>query len=394
MALRSQLVWVVVTLLWFGTGNGGGSVEITKASLSSVLQERKCVFLYAVQDDCARCKLLYHMFLVAAQNFRNDKTIFFGKVADAALIQAFDVTEFPGIVYYEFGSVIPKVYLGDITSGALTKVVTDAMKGDFRKFDRQFSLILTKDNYEEVMETERHYRLVMLHEADDEDEVDMYEEIAETFENEPTVIVARINVDFEKKLKRKFHAMEYPTFYWFPKGSASNKKRYGGSLNVGQMISFINKEAGLFRTKGGRLNPLAGLIEPLDNVINKYGRELYNIRDFDKIRLELKKAASALSSDTDKELVDFYFELLDELEEDRTIEALDEMRNRIYRRMDDVGPLEFDQLIRKRNIVQKVIDIIGYHLLQQLSDEDFNGPFVKSDPFENDHHELEFHEEL
>lgn len=369
-------------------------MEVTQTTLSVILKEKKCVFLYGVEEKCPRCLLLYHTFLVAAQNFRNDKSIFFGKVSDKSLIQAFEVSIFPGIVYYEFGSVVPKVYLGDITSGALTKVVTDAMKSDFRKHDRQFSLELTKDNYEEVMETEQHYRLVMLHGADDEDEVDLYEEIAETFENDPDVIIARINVDFEKKLRRKYNAVEYPSFYWYNKGNTSSKKRYGGTLNVGQMISFINKEAGLFRTKGGRLNPYAGLIEPLNKVINKHGKELYEIRGFDKIRIDLKKESRTLDPNTDQELIDFYFELLDELEEDRTIEALDEIRNRLYRRMDDVGPLEFDQLIRKRNIVQKFIDIIGYHLLQNLSDEELANLPDSVNIFDSNNHDLEFHEEL
>lgn len=369
-------------------------MEVSEANIPTVLKEKKCAILYAEQSDCERCKLLYHVFLVTAQNFRNDKTVFFGKVADEMLLRAFDVTSFPGIVYYEFGRVIPKVYLGDITSGALTKVVLDAMKGDFRKFDRQFSLILTKENFDEVMETEQHYRLVMLHETDDEDEIDMYEEIAETFENEPDVIIARINVDFEKKLKRKYTTVEYPSFYWYSKGNISGKKRYGGTLNVGQMIAFINKEAGLFRTKGGRLNPYAGLIQPFDQIINRYGKELYEIRRFDIIRFDLKKASKTLDSRTDHELMKFYFELLDELEEDKTIEALDETRNRLYRRMDDVGPLEFDQLIRKRNIVQKFIDIIGYHLLQELSDEHFGNNNNEPETYDINDQGLEFHEEL
>ena len=388
------LSWTFVSLVVLVCGHGAGITEVTQSTLPTVLHDNKCVFIYAIQEDCDRCKLLYHTFLVAAQNFRNDKSIFFGIVSEETLIQAFDVSSFPGIVYYEFGSVVPKVYLGDVTAGALTKVVTDAMKADFRKLDRQFSLMLTKHNYDPVMNTGQHYRLVMLHEADDEDDVDVYDDIAETFENEPNVVIARINVDFEKKLKRHFNAVEFPSFYWLTKGTASKKKRYGGSLNIEQMISFVNKEVGLFRTKGGRLNPYAGLIEPLDNVLNNYGRALYEIKEFDKIRTDMRGAISKLPAYTDEELVNFYNELLDELEEDRSIEVLDETRNRIYRRMDDVGPLTFDQLIRKRNIVQKIIDIIGYHLLQQLSKEDFNAPFHGSERVVIDEHGLEFHEEL
>lgn len=369
-------------------------INLTESNLQTTLKQMKCMFLYAVENNCERCQLLYHKFLITAQTFENDRDITFGRVSDKTLLLAFDVTSFPGIVYYEYGSATPKVYLGDITPTALTKVVSDAMKMDFKKIDRHFSIQLTSENFHEIMDTDKQYRLVMLHEADDDDDVDLYEEIAETYENEPDIVVGRINVDADRKLRKEFNAVNFPSFYWYQKGNATKKRRYGGELNVHQMITFINKEGVFYRTKGGRLNPYAGLIKPLDEVINRYGKDLNGIRNLDKIRQDLKKEISKLPPNTDKELSDYYLHLINEIDEDRTIETLDESRNRLYRQMSRAGPLQFDQLIRKRNIIQKIIDIIGLHLLEQISDGDIGVPLDADKNYGFEDHGLEFHEEL
>ncbi|XP_045176247.2 protein disulfide-isomerase 1-like [Mercenaria mercenaria] len=388
------LLPVIISWSMLVFSSGVEIVELTESNFETNIKRMKCMFLYATEDNCEKCKLLFHKFLITAQTFERERDITFGKVSDKTLINAFEVTSFPGIVYYEYGSAVPKVYLGDITPTALAKVVSDAMKIDFKKVDRHFALQLTKDNFDEIMDTDKQYRLVMLHEADDEDEVDLYEEIAETYENEPDVVIARINIDSERKLRKQYSSYTYPSFYWYRKGDAKKKKRYGGDLNVNQMISFINKEGGFFRTKGGRLNPYAGLVKPLDEVINKYGKDLYEIRNIDQIKQELEKEIAKLPADQDKELTKYYLHLIDEIEEDRTIETLDESRNRLFRQMSGAGPLEFDQLVRKKNVIQKIIDIIGLHLLEQISDGNIDVPLDADVSYGFEEHGLEFHEEL
>lgn len=388
------VLYIVINWVLPGYSSGIEIFELTESNFQTQIKEMKCMFLYATEEGCAECELLFHKFLITAQTFEKEHDIMFGKVSDKTLINAFEVTSFPGIVYYEYGGTVPKVYLGDITPTALTKVVSDAMKMDFKKVDRHFALQLTSTNFKSIIDTDKQYRLIMLHEGDDEDEVDLYEEIAESYENEPDIIISRINVDSDRKLRRKFNAVSYPSFYWYEKGNFEKKKRYGGDLNVVQMIRFINKEGGFYRSKGGRLDPYAGLVQPLDEVINKYGKDIYGIRNFDKIKMELKAATVNLPHEQDKELSDYYLHLIEEIEEDRTIETLDESRNRLFRQMSGVGPLEFDQLVRKKNIIQKIIDIIGLHLLEEISDGNIDLPSDNGAKYGFDDHGLEFHEEL
>ncbi|XP_052800190.1 uncharacterized protein LOC128231417 [Mya arenaria] len=393
MHITVQWIYLIIALM---AGTFAFVPDVTEDGFPSIIKDKKCMIFYVVKDNCPMCKLLYLSFLTVAQTFRYDKEILFGRVSDPALVAAFGLNAFPGIVFYEYGSAVPKIYLDDITSSAVSRVVSDAMKRDSRKLDKQFALELTSDIFDEVITTSGQHKLVMLHEAGDEDDIAAYEELAETFENEHEVVIARINVDFENYLRKSFGAVVYPSFYWYPKGS-ERRMRYGGELNVGQMISFVNKEAGMFRTKGGRLNPYAGLIKQFDEVLSKHARDMYEIKNFDTIKDELRKAQFQLPKDTDEEIADFYFEILNGMEEDKTIESLDETRNRLYRRMNDVGPLGFDMLIKKRNVVQKIIDIIGHHLLEQLSDGDFGEMGVGNLNEEYDEylkHSIEFHEEL
>ncbi|KAH3891961.1 hypothetical protein DPMN_016071 [Dreissena polymorpha] len=370
-------------------------MDVTTKDFSSFLAEKKSMFFYVVTNDCNMCAKLFYTFLTASQNFRFDQKTLFGRALNEDFVGTFDVKRFPSVVYYKYGSAAPEIFDGDITTGELLKVVAKASKKDPLLNERNFALDLTEELFMEVMKTDDQFKLVMLHEAGDKQNVAMYDKLAETFQNDHSVVVARINVDFEKALKKKYNAISYPSFYWYSKDRNAKKKRYVGSANVEQMVSFINKEAGLFRTSDGKLNSFAGPIKSLDSVLKKYGKDLYDITNVKQIRIELKQESNRLPIETDKELVDFYFEILNELEEDRTVDTLTEMRNRIYRQLDGAGPLKFDQLIMKRNILNSFIDVIGMHLLGQFSDG-FEIPIDINEDVDAHRSQdgLTFHEEL
>ena len=135
----------------------------------------------------------------------------------------------------------------------------------------------------------------MLHEADDEDEIAAFDELAMTFDNDADVVLARIDVDAEKYLDNKYIATFYPAFYWYPKGNgAETKKRYGGELRVDQMINFLNKQTGLQRMRGGALTPFSGQIKALDDVLNKHGKSLVEVRNIGEIQADIQRAIDEL----------------------------------------------------------------------------------------------------
>lgn len=89
-----------------------------------------------------------------------------------------------------------------------------------------------------------------------------YKKFAEVFQNEPDVVVARVDADSEKKVASKYGISGYPTLKWFPK---DNKKgeAYSGARNLEDLVEFVNSKAGTQRQADGSLSDEAGLIKSL-----------------------------------------------------------------------------------------------------------------------------------
>lgn len=205
----------------------------------------------------------------------------------------------------------------------------------------------------------------MLHEHDDEDDVKGFEELAKTYDNEKEIVIARIDVDKQRPLRREFRSIEYPCFYWYSKGKDTKRKRYGGQMNLKQMIHFVNAQTGFQRLSGGRLEYTAGLIEQLDEIVEMHIKDLYEVQNLNGLILKLKKAVAKLNDD-EKELGEYYIHLVEEVKEDNTIDSLGEARNRPFRSMEDIGPVRKDMLLKKTHITNKFVDLIAEHVMGDM----------------------------
>ena len=239
----------------------------------------------------------------------------------------------------------------------------------------------------------QYFRLVMLYDPDDDEERKDYEELAQTYENESELIIAIINVQTQTKLRREFRTMNYPTFYWFDKGSAKKRQRSEETtLNVRKMINFINEKTGMKRQPGGDLDNTAGLISSMDDIVQKYIEDINKIRNLETVISKLKKAAAKVEA-PEKESAEYYVHLLEELEEDRTLDSLSEEKNRLYRRMgDDMKPQENDMVRKKLNIIDKIIDILSEHIMSEELGQ--TGLFDRETKRQSADDIIEFHDEF
>jgi len=96
-----------------------------------------------------------------------------------------------------------------------------------------------------------------------------WEELAETFKDEPDVVIADVDATIEQELGTKFAVQGYPTLKFFKKGS-TEAQEFGGGRQIDTMIPYINEQAGTFRKKGGGLMEEAGRIEALDKLVAEY----------------------------------------------------------------------------------------------------------------------------
>ena len=373
----------------------GDVYSVTKENFQRYFKSKTgSIFLYVTRQNCEECELFYFKFVTVSQIFLKNRDASFGRVDDVVLAEAFGVKSYPDIVYYEKGSASPKIYGRDITPMELSKLVTNAMKVDPSTVHVKYTVGLTLSNFKQLMNTDKQHRLVLLHKNDDLVEYDDFDEIAEAFENELEIVLATINVDKQKQLQQTYLAKRYPVLYWYPLGSINDKKLYGGDIKVDQIVKFINKECGFFRTVDGSLNSLAGLINDLDIIIAEHAKDLYEISNLDFVRIKLRRAISQLAVESDMDLAEFYVHLVDEIEEDRTIDALDETRNRIFRQMLGAGPFQLDQLHKKKNIIHKFIKSIDDYLAK--TDNSMKHKFAKNEDPEPEQasHNIEFHDEF
>ena len=360
---------MILVLLCLSKSTADEIITVSQSNFPEISKDKNCMFLYVEDnEECTACEMYYHKFLTVAQTFQEQENILFGRVSDESLAKVFEVDSFPEVVYYELGSATPKRYRGDITADALTDLVIKVMRGNFENLKRHYSAQLTIETFEQVLYNSEQYRLVMLHEEEDEDEIKTFEELAKTYDNDKEIVIARIDITKQESLRDDFDSVNYPCFYWYEKGEETKRKRYGGEMILDQMIHFINKETGLQRNAGGSLGHKAGLLKPIDDLLDLHAKNIYEVKGLDILISQIEKISAKLE-DESKELAEFYINCIEEIQEDNTVDSLGEQRNRLFRRMDDdnVGPVKRDMLIKKTHIVNKFVDVVGLYLLGDIA---------------------------
>eukprot|EP00824_Muranothrix_gubernata_P002624 TRINITY_DN1318_c0_g1_i1.p2 TRINITY_DN1318_c0_g1~~TRINITY_DN1318_c0_g1_i1.p2 ORF type:complete len:489 (-),score=133.05 TRINITY_DN1318_c0_g1_i1:1033-2478(-) len=110
----------------------------------------------------------------------------------------------------------------------------------------------------------------------------VYEQVAEAFQGEPSVVLAKIDASEERTFSERFNIRGFPTLRWFPKEKHMDRE-YDGGREAEDLISFINEETGLQRALGGGFNSKAGRIPYLDELAQQF---VVNSEKRDRIELE------------------------------------------------------------------------------------------------------------
>ena len=135
--------------------------RVTKSSLGSARKHAKCTLVYVESDEkSSEVDKTYHKFVTVAQNFKNNKDIFFARIADMTFVADFQLDAFPAIVYYEYESDDAKEFKNVLTVETMLTLVEEAMTGHLDPYKRQYVLELTKDNIRGLLYNPEQYRLV------------------------------------------------------------------------------------------------------------------------------------------------------------------------------------------------------------------------------------------
>ncbi|CAI7795704.1 unnamed protein product [Closterium sp. NIES-53] len=100
----------------------------------------------------------------------------------------------------------------------------------------------------------------------------VYEQVAETFRLESSVVIAKVDADQHTELKDRFAISGFPTLKWFPAGSGADGEgeQYSGERGLVELVRFVNERAGTSRTVKGGLTSAAGRIETLDRIASRF----------------------------------------------------------------------------------------------------------------------------
>ncbi|XP_064611857.1 uncharacterized protein LOC135475846 [Liolophura sinensis] len=330
---------------------------------------KKFILLYVVSADgyCDACTDLYPEFITVASLFAREKNIFFGKVSDSKLIDMLDIKEFPSVVYYEHGSASHQPLLGDISIDNLVSTVKKGMRGDFSDIQIKYTVPLTDSTFEECIANPRQHAFIIVYDKDSastaEAELKLFEDLAMTFKHDEELLIGSINATKEIKLAGDFAVKRYPAFYWYGKGDKSIRKRYGGRMDIDELLAFVNDQTNLDRKLGGELMESAGRVPELDTLVAMYIDDIMEGVELEAAIADAKEYAK--NAKINRKYAPYYVTLLKKINDAGKVEVIDEERDHQVKLLTigELTPKQKDDLMRKRNILHRFVDEMAMRLI-------------------------------
>ncbi|EGG16584.1 protein disulfide isomerase [Cavenderia fasciculata] len=253
----------------------GNVVDLKPDTFDSVVDGSKSVFVKFYAPWCGHCKKMAPDYEIIADTFAGSKQVVVAKVNcddHKELCSKHGVNGYPTLKMYA-KSTTAKDYNGGRSIDEIITFINGAAGTNVRVKKAASNVIdLDDSNFEKIALDEDKHVLVEFYApwcghckklAPD------YEVLANTFANDKDVEITKVDCDAHKDLCSKYGISGFPTLKWFPKNNKEGEK-YEQGREVDTFISFINKNAGTLRVKGGRLLATAGRIEKLDEIAAKF----------------------------------------------------------------------------------------------------------------------------
>lgn len=176
----------------------------------------------------------------------------------------------------------------------------------------------------------------------------VWEELANTFANEPSVIIGQVDAEAEnsKALAKEQGVSSYPTIKYFKKGT-TEALPYEGARAEGDFVEFLNTNAGTHRAIGGGLNAVGGTIEALDTIVS-------NSKGVYATALEqLTKAAEGLK----EKYAQYYVKVADKSSKNEGYAAKEYKRLQGIIAKGNLAAEKLDDLVSRSNILRKFLPV-------------------------------------
>mmetsp|Transcript_12112 Transcript_12112/g.15131 ORF Transcript_12112/g.15131 Transcript_12112/m.15131 type:complete len:359 (-) Transcript_12112:35-1111(-) len=269
--------------------------ELTPSSFDSVVDGSKNVFVMFYAPWCRHCKNFKPEYAKAAESFKDEDSVVVASVdADKYkdLGSKYDVSGFPTLKFFPKGSTKPEDYSSGRTADAVVKFI-NGKAGTSVEVKEPPSLVtkLTSSNFDEIALGGKNV-LVEFYApwcGHCKQLAPTYEQVAGAFEQEDSVVIAKVDATEEGDLASKYGVSGYPTLKYFPAGK-KDAVDYKGGRSLKNFVDYINDQAGTRRKEDGTLARAAGRIPELDTIAN----DIYNDK---KSLSDLQTACKGYSTD-------------------------------------------------------------------------------------------------
>ncbi|KAF2433355.1 disulfide isomerase [Tothia fuscella] len=264
------------SLVVLGASAGSAVIDLIPSNFDDVvLTSGKPALVEFFAPWCGHCKTLAPIYEELAQGFQHaEKKLVIAKVdADEHkdLGRKFGVQGFPTLKWFDGKSKEPQDYNEGRDLESLTKFITEktGIKPKSNKAPSKVTMLNDK-KFNETVGADKNVLVAFTAPwcGHCKSLAPVWESLAEDFENEKTVVIAKVDAESpdSKKTASDHGVTSYPTIKWF---SAGNKEpaAYEGARSEQAFIDFINKEVGTYRSVGGRLTAAGGTIAALDTII-------------------------------------------------------------------------------------------------------------------------------
>ncbi|CAI5465358.1 unnamed protein product [Closterium sp. Yama58-4] len=308
---------------------------------------------------CGHCKRLAPEWERLAAAFRSSVYVHIAQVdcdAHKELCSQFGVTGYPTLKWFPRNSLTPETYTGDREVEKLLEFVNQKSGSRATLPAGKPSLVveLTPDNFTEIVKDKTKHVLLEFYApwcgmckslAPD------YEVLAETFQYEPDIVIAKFDADKYKGTVEKYKIKGYPELRWYPK---DNKKGvpYKTSRNLQPMIDFVNAMTNSMRKKGGLLDDDVGRIKDLDKIAVKYALASQEQRK--ELRTQMSNTIDFLDAKKDP-YAQIYMKIIDHIDSNERYLA-DEYA-RVERMLKTpLSPAKIDQFTVRKHILTAFLE--------------------------------------
>ncbi|GAM25799.1 hypothetical protein SAMD00019534_089740, partial [Acytostelium subglobosum LB1] len=350
---RLLLISAFVAVLVAMVAADGNVIVLSPENFDTVVDGTKTVFVKFYAPWCGHCKKLAPDYEIIADTFAGSKSVAVAKLdcdVHKDLCAKYDVSGYPTLKVFA-KSTEPKDYNGMRSVDEIVTFINNNAGTNAKVKKAPSNVVdLTPANFDQVVLDAKKDVLVEFYApwcghckklAPD------YEILANTFANDANVVIAKIDCDANKEQCQKYEVTGYPTIKFFPKGNKAGEK-YEQGRDVETFVSFINKNAGTQRVKGGKLLPAAGRIEALDALVTKFVEGAKTART--EIIAEAKKIVETLAADVKPE-GKFYVKVMESIQKTEAFVATELARiNKLLQ--GTISGKKSDEFSKKVNILE------------------------------------------